>query len=408
MLRYMTAGESHGPGLTAIIEGLPSGLEVSRHFINEELSRRQMGVGRGGRMKIEKDEIEIIAGVRAGKTLGSPISFLIKNRDWENWLEVMSSEETERKPEKITKPRPGHADLAGIFKMNFDDIRNVLERASARETAARVAVGAFAKLLLNELDIKILSHVVRIGSCSTSLKVSPKPSELSKIDLSPVRCFDKKAETEMLKEIEAASLAKDSLGGIFEVLVYGCPPGLGSYISWDRRLDGRLSRAIVSIPAIKGVEFGEGFKISGLYGSKAHDEIFYDGSKGFYRKTNRAGGLEGGMTNGEPILIRAAMKPIPTLSKPLKTVDIVTKKLVSALKERADVCAVPAAAVVGEAVTAFEIANALIEKFGGDSILELKRNYEGYLKQIADACPPLAGQIADSKKRVRSGLRIKE
>ncbi len=384
MLRYMTAGESHGPGLIAIVEGLPSGIVVSPRFINEELSRRQKGVGRGGRMKIEKDEVKIIAGVRFGKTLGSPVAFLIKNRDWENWSDVMSIEEVEQEPEKITKPRPGHADLTGTFKMNFDDVRNVLERASARETAAKVAAGAFAKLLLGELNIKILSHVIRIGSCSASINVSPKPGDLDEIDLSPVRCFDKKTETKMLKEIENVSSNKDSLGGIFEVLVYGCPPGLGSYVSWDRRLDGRLSRAIMSIPAIKGIEFGEGFGLSELCGSRAHDEIFYSSSKGFYRETNRAGGLEGGMTNGEPILIRAAMKPIPTLSKPLKTVDIVTKKPVSAIKERADVCAVPAAAVVGEAAVAFEIAHAVIEKFGGDSLLELKRNYNGYLKQIAD------------------------
>ncbi|HDP69224.1 MAG TPA: chorismate synthase [Actinobacteria bacterium] len=384
MLRYLTAGESHGPGLVAIIEGLPAGLTVSRSFINKELSRRQKGAGRGGRMKIEKDEVEIISGIRFGKTLGSPVAVLIRNKDWENWSEVMSVEEVKEKQKMVTHPRPGHADLAGILKMNHDDVRNVLERASARETAARVASGAFAKLLLCELNIRIVGHVIKIGSCVSECKKLPQIDDVSEIEASPVRCLDKKAETEMLKEIEAASSAKDSLGGVFEVVVYGCPPGLGSYVSWDRRLDGKLSRVIMSIPAIKGVEFGNGFELSSLFGSQAHDEIFYDNSRGFYRKTNRAGGLEGGMTNGEPIIVRVAMKPIPTLGKPLKTVDIVTKEPALAVKERADLCAVPAAAVIAEAVISFEIAAAIVEKFGGDSVLELTRNYEGYLKQIAD------------------------
>jgi len=382
MFRYLTAGESHGPGLVAIIEGLPAGLAVSRGFINEELSRRQKGAGRGGRMKIEKDEVEIISGIRLGKTLGSPVAILIRNKDWENWSDVMSVEEVKEKPKKVTHPRPGHADLAGILKMNHDDVRNVLERASARETAARVASGAFAKLLLSELNIKIIGHVIKIGSCVSEHKRLPQIDDATEIEASSVRCLDKKAEAKMLREIELASSSKDSLGGSFEIIVYGCPPGLGSYVSWDRRLDGKLSRAIMSIPAIKGVEFGDGFELSGLFGSQAHDEIFYDDLKGFSRKTNHAGGLEGGMTNGEPIVIKAAMKPIPTLSKPLRTVDIITKEPVLAVKERADICAVPAAAVIGEAVVALEIADVILEKFGGDSIKELKRNYDGYLKQM--------------------------
>jgi len=381
MLRYLTAGESHGPGLIVLVDGLPAGLPITTEKINTELARRQLGFGRGARMKIERDKVEILSGVRLGKTMGSPVALLIRNRDWENWSIIMAAEPGEA-IEKVTRPRPGHADLAGALKMQEKDIRNILERASARETAARVAGGALTKALLAELGIFVISHVVQIGRSRVKLKRSPQPEDLTRIDASPVRCFDDQISQEMVAEIEQARAAGDTLGGIFEVIIYHLPPGLGSYTQWDKKLDGRLAQAVLSIQAIKGVEFGEGFKLAETRGSAAHDEIFYDPARGFYRETNRAGGIEGGMSNGQPVVIRAVMKPIPTLGHPLRTVDIISRQPAEALWERADICAVPSAAVIGEAVVAFEIASAVLEKCGGDSLKELKQNYQRYLESI--------------------------
>jgi len=381
MFEFVSAGESHGPGLAVIVTGMPAGLSISRGEIDKELSRRQMGAGRGDRMKIEADQVEILSGVRLGKTIGSPVAMIVRNRDWKNWTKIMSQEYIDE-VEEVTQPRPGHADLAGIQKYGQTDIRNILERASARETVCRVAAGAIAKKLLLEMDIKILSHVVRIGSVNTTDKIMPQPNDLDEIDKSEVRCFDNEASKKMLEALEKAKKKGDSLGGIFEIIGYGIPPGLGSHIGWNTRLDGRLARSLMSIPAIKGVEIGAGFAACEKYGSEVHDEIFYESSRGFKRKTNRAGGLEGGITNGEPLILRAGMKPIPTLAKPLHTVDINTKEPAKALKERADVCAVPAAAVVGEAMVAVEIASAVTEKFGGDGLDELLLNYHNYLKSI--------------------------
>lgn len=381
MLRWMTAGESHGQALIAIIEGLPSGLKVTPDSINQDLSRRQLGFGRGGRMELEKDRAEILSGVRRGRTIGSPVAVLIRNLDWQNWQDVMSVEKkTQRETELLTAPRPGHADFAGCLKMGESDIRNVLERASARETAARVAIGALAKTFLAEFKINVFSHVLQIGTVKTS-SAQPQFSDLEMIDRSPVRCFSSKDAALMSKEIEKAVEAGDSLGGVFEVIVHNVPPGLGSHIAWDERLDGRLARAVMSIPAIKGVEIGDGFRLAGISGSQAHDQIYYQAERGFYHGTNRAGGLEGGITNGEQLVLRAAMKPIPTLKKPLDTVDMKTREKTVAFKERADVCAVPAAAVVGEAVVALEIALAFLVKFGGDCLRDIKASYRHYLNR---------------------------
>ncbi len=382
MIRYVTAGESHGPALFAIVEGIPAGLGIKVDAINKELARRQLGFGRGGRMQIETDTAQLLSGVRFGKALGSPITLKVDNRDWKNWLERMSAEEISGEVEAVTQPRPGHADLGGILKTGQRDVRNILERSSARETAARVAAGAVAKLLLEEFGIKVLSHVVSIGDVEASTERLPLPEDLEQIDRSPARAFDKEATGRMVELIEKTRSAKDTVGGVFEVLVYGCPPGLGGYASWEEKLDGNIARALMSIQAMKGVEIGEGFDVSAKPGSQAHDEIFYEKARGYYRTTNRAGGIEGGMTNGETVVARAAMKPIPTLMQPLKTVDIVTKRPVDAVKERSDVCAVPAAAVVGEAVVAFEIAKALLNKFGGDSIEDTKAAYDHYLKRL--------------------------
>ena len=345
MLRFLTAGESHGPALVAILEGCPANLLLSEEEINRELERRQQGYGRGKRMKLEKDKVEITSGVRAGKTIGSPIALRITNRS------------TELFDKTITRLRPGHADLAGAVKYNQKDIRNILERASARETAVKVAVGDIAKKLLAEFRINVFSEVLQIGKA--------------------------KNKTEWKKAIDRAAEEGNTLGGIFEITVTGAPVGLGSHVHWDRRLDGNLARAVMAIPAIKGVEIGLGFGVASLPGSKVHDEIFYSPGKGYYRATNNAGGLEGGMTNGEPIIIRAAMKPIATLKKPLKSVDLVSKKVCEALVERSDVCAVEPAAVIGEAVAALEIANALLEKFGGDAVEDLKASYKYYLSRLA-------------------------
>ncbi len=374
MIRYLTAGESHGEALVTIVDGFPSGIGLNEGDIDAELRRRQGGYGRSKRMKIEKDSARILSGTRGGKTTGSPIAIIISNKDWKNWKEE----------EKVTTPRPGHADLSGAIKYGEVDLRNVAERASARETAARTAVGAMAKILLRELGISVFSHVISIGGVkAVATGVTPeKIIEAQKREL--LSCIDPAAEELMIVEIDKAAAKGDSLGGIFEIIATGVPIGLGSYTHWDHRLDGRLSQAVMSIQAIKGVEIGLGFESARRVGSKVHDEIFYN-RRGFYRKTNNAGGIEGGVTNGEQIVIRAAMKPIPTLQTPLKTVDIITKKAVTATKERADVCAVPAASVVGEAVVAIEIARAMQDKFGGDTIDEMKRNcasYEDYIRKL--------------------------
>ena len=393
MLRYLTAGESHGPSLTTIVEGMPANLPLSPKDIDVELSRRQMGYGRGGRMKIEQDRVSITAGVRHGVTLGSPITLTITNRDFKNWQETMGIEvevkvQDTRPP--VTRPRPGHADLAGAIKYGHRDIRNVLERSSARETTARVAVGAVCKRLLREFGISVLSHVVEIGGVQAS-RGDATPEQIQALaEASPVRCVDREAAEAMVARIDEARRRKTTLGGIFEIIVEGVPVGLGSYVQWDRKLDGRLARALMSIQAIKGVEVGLGFTVAGRFGFEAHDEIFYDperqGPHGlkFYRKTNYAGGLEGGVTNGEPILLRAAMKPLSTQYAPLRSVDLETKEPFEATVERSDVCAVPAAGVIGEGVVAFEVANALREKFGGDSLEEMKRNFDTYARYVRE------------------------
>jgi len=384
MLRYLTAGESHGKCLTVILEGMIAGLELSQDELNQELARRQSGFGRGERMRIEVDQVEVTSGVRHGKTLGSPITLVISNKDWENWEKVMAVWSRGKQEEAVTRPRPGHADLAGAIKYDQSDIRNVLERASARETASKVAVGAVAKSLLREFGIKVISHVIQIGPVIARTEDLSIEDILREKEGSPVSCAAGRATKLMISEIERAGKAGDTLGGVFEMIATGAPVGLGSFVHWDRKLDARLAGALMSIQAIKGVEIGLGFEASRLPGSKVHDEIFYSPSSGFFRTTNRAGGLEGGVTNGEPLIIRAAMKPISTLIKPLKSVDLITKKPSLATVERSDVCAVPAAAVVGEAAVAFELASAMIEKFGGDSLREMKRNYQSYMAYVKE------------------------
>lgn len=389
-LRYITAGESHGKALTGILEGIPAGLPISSEEIDIELKRRQGGYGRGGRMKIESDHAEILSGVRSGRTLGSPIAILIENKDYKNWQDVMSVKHRAQSIElrKITHPRPGHADLAGAMKYGHDDIRNILERSSARETAMRVAIGAIAKKFLLTFNIKIGSYVIQIGSQKLevrSLNFSGEEFQniFKKAEKSPVRCPDPSASKKMIKLINKAIKDGNSLGGIFEVFAIDIPVGLGSHIQWDRRLDARLAYALMSIQAIKGVEIGFGFEMSKRFGSEVMDEIFYSQkTEGFYRRTNFAGGIEGGMTNGMPVVLRAAMKPIPTQRKPLRSVDIKTKKQVKAVYERSDICAVPAAGVIGESVVALTLADAFLEKFGGDSMTETKCNYKSYLKYI--------------------------
>jgi chorismate synthase len=383
MLRFLTAGESHGELLMGIIEGMPAGLLIRVTDIDRDLSRRQLGYGRGNRMKIEKDTVKIYSGVRWGKTLGSPVGLMVRNKDWENWRDKMSSDPMFlNSAAPLTRPRPGHADLAGLLKYGTNDARNILERSSARETAMRVAVGAVAKRLLEEFGIEVMSHVLSIGGVyakvpKTSVKEIKKRAEAAEL-----RCADSEAEKRMMRKIDAARDAGDSLGGVFEVIVTGAPIGLGSHVHWDRKLDTRLAATLMSIQAIKGVEVGAGFGAANRPGSLVHDEISWSKKDGYYHKTNLAGGIEGGMSNGEPIVLRAAMKPIPTLMKPLRSVDIVSKKPFKASVERSDVCAVSAAGVVAEAAVAFEIASALIEKFGGDSIDEMKRNYNAYDKYL--------------------------
>ena len=386
MLRFLTAGESHGQLLLGVIEGIPAGLELANNDINMDLSRRQIGYGRGGRMRIEKDLAEITCGVRWGKTMGGPIGLLIRNKDWVHWSDRMSPDPSLSgciPPE--TRPRPGHADLCGIIKYSHNDIRNVLERASARETAMRVAIGAVAKRFLAVFSIEVLSHVTEIGGEKARLLNCQLASIIQHAERSELRCGDKKAGARMRKKIDEAKKKGDSVGGIFEIIAVNVPVGLGSYSQWDRRLNARLAYVVMSIQAIKGVEIGIGFEAARRFGSEVHDAIYYDKvRRRFYRKTNRSGGIEGGITNGEDIIIRAAMKPIATLYSPLDSVDIKTKKSFKASVERSDICAVPAASVVGEAMIALEIANAFLEKFGGDSIDEIKRNYEGYLEHIKE------------------------
>jgi len=391
--RFTTAGESHGPALVAVVEGVPAGLRLEAERIDHELRRRQGGYGRGGRMRIESDRAEILSGVRHGETLGSPVALLVRNRDWANWTVAMSAapldepadDETLR---RVHFPRPGHADLVGALKYDRTDARDVLERASARETTVRVAAGAVARALLAELGITVGSHVVALGGIRAGLAGEP-PEELNAAsDLSPVRCLDPEAEGRMIDAIDAAKRDGDTLGGVVEVVARGVPAGLGSHVSWDRKLDGRLAGALMSIQAIKGVEVGLGFEAAMRPGSRVHDEIVRDrdlaAGGGYGRSTNHAGGLEGGITTGAPLVVRAAMKPISTLMRPLGTVDLRTGERGEAVRERSDVCAVPAAGVVAEAMVALVLADAVVEKFGGDSVPELLRNFRGYVDRIRE------------------------
>ncbi len=386
MLRFLTAGESHGEGLVAIVEGLPAGLRVVEGDVNAELLRRQGGYGRGARMtKIERDRVRILSGVRKGRSLGSPIALLLFNKDWENWREKMATAPGAA-PRAETLPRPGHGDLAGALKYGEEDIRNILERASARETAARVAVGAVCRRFLAELGVDVISHVVRIGAAAAKRATAARLlAGRARIERSPVRCLDKAAERAMMAAIDAATARRDTVGGVVEAVAVGVPVGLGSHVHWDRKLDARLAGAIHSIPAIKGVEIGLGFASAALPGSRVHDEIHYrPRERRFFRRTNNAGGLEAGITNGEPLVVRAAMKPLSTLRRPLKSIDIRDKKRGLAIRERSDVCAVPAAGVVVEAMVAIVLADAVLEKFGGDSLAEVQRNLRAFQKSLAE------------------------
>ncbi len=383
MLRFFTSGESHGPGLTAIVEGFPAGVTIDITQINHDLARRQQGYGRGGRMKIEKDEALISSGVRWGESLGSPITLFIENKDWRNWEKRMSPFAQDRDDKlAVTRPRPGHADLTGVLKYNQRDVRNILERASARETAARVAVGGLAKCLLNPFGVRVMGYVSEIGGI-TANHVGMRPEEIfARAEASPVRVADAVAEAQIIAKIDQCKQQGDTLGGVVEVVTTGLPPGLGSFAQWDRKLDGRLGQALLSLQAVKGVEVGLGFATARLPGSQVHDEIDFDPQAGFLRSSNNSGGTEGGMSTGEPLRVRIAFKPLSTLMRPLRSVDINTKEAVEATIERSDVCAVPAAAVIAESVVAFVLAQAFLEKFGGDSQVEIKRNYEGYLEQV--------------------------
>jgi len=392
-MRYLTAGESHGPQLTAIIEGVPSGFNISTDIINNILKQRQRGYGRGRRMEIESDQVKVLSGIRHGKTTGAPITLVVENKDFTHWQKIMSVEELEHSSDdedntrRISKPRPGHADLNGGIKYNHRDLRNVLERSSARETAVRVAVGALAKQLLAPFGISILSHVVNIGgikSQSFSQLNLPVNNLLLKVNESEVRCLDSEHTKQMIARIDQAKEKGDTLGGVVEVVAAGLPIGIGSHVHWDRKLDGKIAQAILSIQAFKGVEIGLGFESADLLGSQVHDEIMWDQNNGFYRNTNRAGGIEGGITNSEPIIIRGVMKPIPTLYKPLSSIDIDTKDSYYASIERSDACAVPAASIVAEQVVAFELANAFFDKFSGDSYLEVTKQYEEYMKMVKE------------------------
>ncbi len=395
-LRYMTAGESHGPCLTAILEGLPAGMELHEANINRELARRQIGYGRGARMQIEKDRVELRSGLRFGQTLGSPITLVIANRDWENWkAEMALTSPRPKRSQPVTSPRPGHADLAGALKFNQRDVRNVLERASARETAARVAVGAVCKELLGQFKIEVFSHVVQIGAVQANVAKHSLRQIHQRAEKSALRCADPTAERNMKRLIDKTKQDGDSIGGIFEVIATGVPAGLGSMMTWSERLDGRLAQALHSIQGVKGVEVGLGFESARRTGSQVHDPIRFTISRrampqghgpsgGFYHSSNNAGGIEGGMTTGEPVVLRAVHKPIPTLKKPLPSVNLATKQSVLASKERSDVCATPAAGVVGEAAVAFVLAQALLEKFGSDSINDITANFNAYTKRLSE------------------------
>ena len=384
MLRFFTAGESHGPCLTAILEGCPAGFSIDLAAIHHDLWRRQQGYGRGGRMAIEKDEAAIRSGVRWGETLGSPITLLVENRDWKNWQRKMSADPADRDPAlAVTRPRPGHADLAGVLKYNHDDVRNVLERASARETTARVAVGALAKQLLAPFGVRVMAWVAEIGGIAADHSRLDAQTIFERAEASPVRMADPAAERRVIAAVDESKERGDTLGGVVEVAATGLPPGLGSHAHYDRKIDGRLAGALLSLQSAKGVEIGLGFRMARLPGSQVHDEIFFDeGAKAFVRRSNNAGGTEGGMTSGAPLTVRVAFKPLSTLMSPLHSVDLRSKSEAVAAIERSDVCAIPAAAVIAESVVAFEIAAAFLEKFGGDSLVEIRRNYEGYLEQV--------------------------
>ncbi len=388
-MRFLDAGESHGPQLTAIIEGFPSGFGISVEKINDALRKRQGGYGRGRRMEIEKDMVQIKSGIRFGKTTGAPITLIIENKDYKHWQQIMSIEkEDEQLQKRVSNPRPGHADLNGGIKYHLSDLRDVLERSSARETAIRVAIGAIAKQLLVPFQIEIISHVINIGgikSMDYSEHQHISMDDFAKqIDQSEVRCFDREATELMKKEIDKAKSIGDTIGGVVEIIATGLPIGLGSHVHWDRKLDGRIGQAILSIQAFKGVEIGIGFEAANLAGSLVHDEIKWSEEKGYYRSSNRAGGIEGGMTNGQPLLVKGVMKPIPTLYKPLKSIDIDTKKEFTASIERSDACAVPAASIVAEHVVAWEIANAFLDKFSGDSYHEIINQYQNYMMQVKE------------------------
>src|SRR4051794_3997716 len=381
-LRFTTAGESHGPGLTCVVEGLPAGLELDQEAIDRDMARRQLGHGRGGRMKIERDSAQVTAGVRHGRTLGGPVALQVTNRDYANWEERMNPWPVEADVPEVHLPRPGHADLAGVQKFGFTDVRNVLERASARETAARVAGGALAKAFLRALGVEVFSHVTQIGSVRAPEREGLGAADFDSVDASPVRCLDEDASRAMVEEINVLRKRNESIGGIFELRAFGLVPGLGSHVSWEQRLVGLVGGALLSIPAAKGVGLGDGFDLARRPGSEAHDEIFYSEERGYYRETNRSGGLEGGMTTGEPLIARVAMKPIPTLTKPLRSVDIATHEPAQALRERTDSCVVPAAGVVGEAMLAIVLAGAYRDKFGGDHIEDVKVAVNAYCERI--------------------------
>ena len=415
MLRFTTAGESHGPALVSILEGLPAGIPLTAHHVNSELARRQQGYGRGRRMQIERDEIEFLSGVRAGETLGSPVAMLVRNRDWKNWSEIMDpaarpEDADGARPRVVTRPRPGHADLAGLLKYDRHDARDILERASARETTARVAAGALCRRLLDEFGVRIASHLVHLGGID-AIVPDLLPHDLNLVaDTSPLRTLDADAEARMIALIDEAKRAGNTLGGICEVVVTGLPVGLGSHVSWDRKLDGRLAGAVMSIHAVKGVEIGLGFEAARRTGAQVHDEI--DAAAGrthagnVQRRSNRAGGLEGGITTGEPLVIRVAMKPIATLMRPLGTVEIPTGEAAAAVAERSDVTAVPAMGVIAEAMVAFVLAQAWLEKFGGDSLGETRRNVAGYLARIAQRVG--SGRLAEALPPTPSSADLTE
>jgi chorismate synthase len=381
--RFSTAGESHGPGLTAIVEGLPAGLALDREALDRDMARRQLGHGRGGRMKIESDAVEVRSGLRHGRTLGSPVSVLVANRDYANWEERMNPWPVEAEVDEVHLPRPGHADLVGAQKYGHDDIRNVLERASARETAARVAAGSLARGLLAAFGVSVHSHVLQIASVRAPQRDDLSPDDFAAVDEDPVRCLDPEASAAMVAEIDRLRKQNESLGGSFEVRAFGLVPGLGSHISWEDRLDGRLAGAVASIQSVKGVAIGEAWDVAGRPGSEAHDEIFWSQERGYYRESNHAGGLEGGMTNGQPLSVRAAIKPISTLTKPLRSVDTESKEPAQALRERTDSTVVPAAAVVAEAMVCLTLARAYREKFGGDHIDDVRAALDAYRQRIA-------------------------